>query len=38
MLVVWDAFQTYENDRWNHLEIFGSETPGAGSTPKTPQK
>lgn len=25
LLVVWDAFTTYENDRWNHLEIFGAE-------------
>ena len=27
MLVVWDAFAAYENDRWNHLEIFGSVEP-----------
>ncbi len=35
MLVVWDAFAAYENDRWNHLEIFGSEAPAAGA-PKNP--
>ena len=28
LLVVWDAFTTYENDRWNHLEIFGVEEAG----------
>jgi len=27
ILVVWDAFAAYENDRWNHLEIFGSDAP-----------
>ena len=27
VLVVWDAFTTYENDRWNHLEMFGGEEP-----------
>ncbi len=25
LLVVWDAFAAYENDRWNHLEVFGAE-------------
>jgi hypothetical protein len=34
MLVVWDAFQTYENDRWSHLEMFGSETPAKGNDAK----
>ena len=31
MLVVWDAFAEYENDRWNHLEVFGAETPVKGN-------
>ena len=30
MLVVWDAFTTYENDRWNHLEVFGAEQTANG--------
>ena len=38
MLVVWDAFEAYQNDRWCHLEVFGSEAPDAGGTPKNPQK
>ncbi len=25
ILVVWDAFAAYENDRWGHLEMFGAE-------------
>jgi len=38
MLVVWDGFKAYENDRWCHLEIFGSEMPDAGGGPKDSQK
>jgi len=38
ILVVWDAFAAYENDRWNHLEIFGAELPDAGGAPTNPQK
>ena len=35
ILVVWDAFAAYENDRWNHLEIFGAEEPAKiGETTK----
>jgi hypothetical protein len=36
MLLVWDAYVAYENDRWSHLEMFGSEAPDAGDTPKNP--
>ena len=38
MLVVWDAFAAYENDRWSRLEMFGVETPDVGSAPAEPQK
>jgi len=38
MLVVWDGFKAYENDRWCHLEVFGSEMPGAGGAPRNLQK
>jgi hypothetical protein len=38
MLVVWDAFKAYENDRWCRMEVFGSETAGAGGAPENPQK
>ena len=38
MLVVWDAFKEYENDRWCRMEVFGAETPGAPVAPENPQK
>jgi hypothetical protein len=31
ILVVWDAFAAYENDRWSRLEMFGVETPSGGA-------
>ncbi len=38
MLLVWDSFSDYENDRWGSLEVFGSDAEGAGGAPKNPQK
>jgi len=30
MLLVWDSYAAYENDRWSHLEMFGAQKPDAG--------
>lgn len=38
MLVVWDAFAAYENDRWSRLEMFGVETPDIDRAPAEPKK
>ena len=38
MLVVWDGFKAFENDRWRRLEVFGSETPDAGGASNNPQQ
>ena len=33
MLVVWDGFAAYENDRWSRLEMFGVEMPTQAGRP-----
>ena len=38
MLLVWDSYAAYENDRWSHLEMFGVKARDAGGAAKDPQK
>jgi hypothetical protein len=37
ILVVWDGYAAYENDRWSRLEMFGVETPPTSNKPKDPR-